>query len=74
MRATELPTVPNPKSAMRSGGRTRDSCAEKPVDDVEAFSSDTWISFYEPQSLLNKPMIPDARVDAPACVLIPVLM
>jgi hypothetical protein len=38
IRATELPTVPNPNSAMRKVGRSLDAAAEPSLSETEFFT------------------------------------
>jgi hypothetical protein len=40
IRATELPTVPNPNSAMRRAGRSLDATAELSLSETEFFTYD----------------------------------
>ena len=64
IRATELPTVPNPNSAMRKGGRPFDSAAEY-FSETEVFTSDGIKSFNRANWNSDASMIPEINIFPP---------
>jgi hypothetical protein len=58
MRATELPTVPNPNSAMRSGLGLLDAVEPSPLG-AEVFNSDSIRPFVREAGIRDASMIPD---------------